>query len=587
MPDAGGVASAKSIPFQPARPDGLPEGFELRADGIYRRLSDGENEARLAFLCSPIRVLALTRDRTSKGWGRLVEIIDPDGRRHVWAIPAELFAADGADLRRECLRLGMHISSERGSRMAFVDLLQRWAPKTRATTAARLGWADKDCSAFVLGDGRCVGGDQVVLQMESAPDLAPAMFEAGTLDGWREHIAAKASGNPVLVLAISLAFAGPLLEPLGLEGGGVHLRGASSAGKSTALRVAASVWGAPGFVGSWRATANGLESVAAVANGTLLALDEMGEVSGRDAGAAAYMLANGRGKSRASRSGAARASACWTVLFLSTGEIGLADKMAEAGERARAGQAVRLIDIAADGRAFGIFDDIHGAAGGARFADDLKRAAAENHGKAGPTFVEMLLQDMERHRAGLRTLIQEIAAVLISKFDLEGDGQSTRVAHRLALIGAAGELATQFGITGWSKGEASEAVMEALRLWLDGRGGSGPSEAREAIRRTRDFICRHGASRFERLGEDGLILGQIVHDRAGWMDKEYFYITPDVWAEDVHAGADPKRAAQYLRDADLLVAEAPTRLKRKAPRSVPSRPRVYWISIKIMGAGDD
>jgi hypothetical protein len=63
-------------------------------------------------------------------------------------------------------------------------------------------------------------------------------------------------------LAISAAFAGPLIGPCSAEGGGIHFRGPSSIGKSTALHVAGSVWGggdANGYVRSWRATANGPE----------------------------------------------------------------------------------------------------------------------------------------------------------------------------------------------------------------------------------------------------------------------------------------------------------------------------------------
>ena len=93
--------------------------------------------------------------------------------------------------------------------------------------------------------------------------------------------------------------------------------------------------------------------MACACNGSLLALDELGEVSGREAGAAAYMLANGAGKARADRAGHARRSARWRVMILSSGELSLADKMAEGGARIAAGQAVRLLDLAADTRAHG------------------------------------------------------------------------------------------------------------------------------------------------------------------------------------------------------------------------------------------
>jgi len=66
----------------------------------------------------------------------------------------------------------------------------------------------------------------------------------------------------------------------GCEGGGLHLLGRSSTGKTTALRLAASVWGrgeTPGFVRAWRATTNGLEGAAAGATDTVLILHELGQ----------------------------------------------------------------------------------------------------------------------------------------------------------------------------------------------------------------------------------------------------------------------------------------------------------------------
>src|SRR5690606_32273894 len=137
--------------------------------------------------------------------------------------------------------------------------------------------------------------------------------------------------NPLLILGVSMAFTGPLLEFLGIDGGGLHLRGRSSRGKSTIQQVAVSVWGAPKLLCSWRATANGLEGVATACNSTFLALDELAEVGARDAGNAVYMLANGAGKARANPSGATLPVARWRVSILSSGEISLAEKLSEVG----------------------------------------------------------------------------------------------------------------------------------------------------------------------------------------------------------------------------------------------------------------
>jgi hypothetical protein len=76
----------------------------------------------------------------------------------------------------------------------------------------------------------------------------------------------------------------------------------------------------------------------------LLCLDEIGEVNARDVGGVVYMFGNGVGKGRARRDGSARRAAQFRLLFLSSGEKRLAEKMAEDGEPAQAGQEVRFVD---------------------------------------------------------------------------------------------------------------------------------------------------------------------------------------------------------------------------------------------------
>jgi putative DNA primase/helicase len=125
------------------------------------------------------------------------------------------------------------------------------------------------------------------------------MHTRGSLENWKNTVSKYCVGNPLLICAVSAALAGPLLDLIDMEGGGVHWRGKSSLGKTTVQKVASSVWGSPKFMQTWRATANGLEGVAAICNSTCLVLDEISQVSGKEAGYVAYMLANGHGKLRA------------------------------------------------------------------------------------------------------------------------------------------------------------------------------------------------------------------------------------------------------------------------------------------------
>src|SRR5215211_5643051 len=94
----------------------------------------------------------------------------------------------------------------------------------------------------------------------------------------------------------------------------------------------------------------------------------------REAGSTAYLLVNGQGKGRATRDADLRPRAEWRLMLLSSGEIGLGDKIAEGGRRAKAGQLIRIADVPADaGRGFGLFEDTKGE-NPADFAKQLKAA---------------------------------------------------------------------------------------------------------------------------------------------------------------------------------------------------------------------
>lgn len=147
-------------------------------------------------------------------------------------------------------------------------LLTTWEPDVCKTSTRQLGWTDPEHTAFVLGGGWIIGSGDVVAMGDIDQNVAAEIREQGDVAEWRRRVAEYCIGNPILMLVVSQAFTGPLLGYLGVDlGGGLHLRGASSKGKSTAARVANSVWGSPRLMSTWRATDNGLEGIAATTMG--------------------------------------------------------------------------------------------------------------------------------------------------------------------------------------------------------------------------------------------------------------------------------------------------------------------------------
>jgi putative DNA primase/helicase len=326
--------------------------FGLKPPG---RRDDGPGLTQ-ARVCGPLHIEAVTTDAQDGNYGRLLRFKTTTGRWKSWAMPMAMLKGDGSDLRGELLSMGLDIA-HRG-REQLTAYLQHRAPELVIQCATQTGWAGPERQAFVLPDA-VIGpqADGVTYQSDHAG--GDEYTTRGTLAGWQAGTAALAVGNPMLVLALCTAFAGPVLALVGADSGGINTIGASSKGKSSMLFAACSVWGGPSYRRNWRATGNGLESVAALFNDSLLALDEISQCDPREVGETVYMLGNGQGKTRAARTGGARSVARWRVSILSNGERSIVATMEEGGFRTKAGQAVRIIDLPVTDQAHGAWDTLH------------------------------------------------------------------------------------------------------------------------------------------------------------------------------------------------------------------------------------
>jgi uncharacterized protein (DUF927 family) len=525
--------------------------FENLAKGVHFFGKDKEgNEQPPQWICAPLNITAKTRDEKSGEWGRLLEWQDDDGEIHHWAMPLELLEGDGSEVRRELARLGLQISSNQTARNLLAAYIKVWPVETRALCVDRLGWHG---DVFVTPSGS-IGSTGELVVFQNAHALEPAFSVLGDEREWRDSVAALAQGNSRLVFALSAAFAGPLADISGEDSGGFHFRGASSSGKSTALRLAASVWGKPSrYVRLWRGTINGLEGLAALHNDGLLILDEISQIDAASAGEAAYMLANGQGKARANRNGHAKAPQRWRLLFLSAGEVSLAAVMASDGKKASAGQEIRLADIEADaGAGMGIFETLHGSLSPAALATAIKEAAEKYHGAIGGKWLNRLVENRATLAANVTNLIK---AFLTQAVPANANGQVERVARRFALVAVAGELATAYGLTGWQEGEATHAAHKCFATWLDTFGGAGNHEERAIQAQVRSFFEAHGASRFEDIHADGTqrILNRVGFYRLGDDGRREYLVPPEAFRREICLGLDEKLAKKVLIEAGMLL----------------------------------
>lgn len=539
-------------------------GFRLDDKGVWFVDVKDEVQASPRWICAPLDILASVRDPHNCGWGLLVGFDDPDQRPHREIIPARAFNGEGLDASGLLLDRGLKIAPK--GRPLLLEYLQTANPKNRARVTNRTGWHEADDNkTFVLPDcafGR--GGEEWIFESDSPG--GNAYRQKGKLADWQENVARRCVGNSRLVFAVSMAFASPLLHIVGSESGGFHLRSNSSDGKTTALRVAASVCGGQDYMQRWRATDNGIEALAMQHCDAPLLLDELAQIDPKAAGEVAYMLANGSGKTRAGRTGGMRARSDWRLLFLSAGEIGLAQHMAEVGKQVRAGQELRMSEIPADaGTGLGLFENLHESKNGAEFAKALAHATQKHYGTAWAGFLKRLAHEDQEVIA---TSVRDARRIFEKRFLSDG-----------------------------ASGQAQRVAGVCFSSWLAARGGEGNQEERAMLGQVREFLRRYGESAFTDWDRPSMkdTHAPVRSDRAGWRrhdeqkDEVHFYVSNEVFRSRLCKGFDSGAVGR------LLIAKgfAETGTEKNRPwlvkESIPGegRPRVVHILPSIFEGDDD
>lgn len=564
------------------------ERFTLFERGLFVTEQQDDGTCRARCICSPIKPLALARTEQGREWGLLVWLTDPDKKEKRIVLPMKMFNAEGREASALLLDHGVRIGTG-NSRKLLIEYLQTATPEKRAKTTSRTGWHGQDDEmVFVLPEQVVGESTEEWLLANQLPDANPYR-QKGTLKQWRENVAALCAGNSRLVFSVSTAFAASLLHLMGVESGGFQLTGTSSSGKSTALYVASSVCGGRDYLQRWRSTDNGLETLAQSRSDSLLVLDEVKQLDGKIAAEAAYMLANSCGKVRANANGGARSQATWRILFLSSGELSMSQHVTDAGKRVNAGMEIRLCDLPADaGVGMGIFENIHGHESPAKFSEKLAANAGKYHGTAFTEFIRHVLDNREDIPEMLRECERVFGQSVLTD---KASGQARRVAARFALVAAGGELATQWGVTGWQQGDAINSAIACFRTWLAGYGGEGNKEQRDMLAQVRQFLETNGEGRFVLFDRADDTHAPKTLQRCGYRSADSsgameYFIFPESFKKEICKGFDYRAVAGLLLGKGYLKPGDGKNLTTKYNAPHEGRIRVFNILPTIWSDDD-
>lgn len=572
----------------------------MRAGGhIFKRETIFEGRAKTprntkTYVCSDIQLLG--KGATPDGeWGKLISFRDPFGAQRCIVIPFRHLAGDGKDARSLLLSNGIMTATDKAGRDALAQLLAFGGRDTIYYLADRLGWHR---GHFVLPTGVISPPNPKHMVAYDQPGGEQPFRTKGDLAEW-QRVCKIVQNIPYAVLAIAAAFVGPLLHLLNAESGGIHFYGPSSRGKTTYARLAGSVWAAPDeIVRPWHATINGIEARAAEASDTLLILDEIGQSDATgaksDVAKITYMLANGVGKARADKSGGLQQGSSWRVLAISTGEHPISDLVRDhhGTSRMTGGVGVRMIDLPIHPKHVSLSESHDNSESAGQVIDTARSVICDHHGHAGPAFVRRLIAEPE---IAIEKVQRSICRFMEMASGSADDPQVTRVARRIALIAAAGELAVEYGILTWQPGTVEAFGHTALTAWLEERGSRSSLEAVNALKTVRLFLETHGEARFRPVAEiedddcdvNGQEAERPVINRAGFRatTKEgnaVWYIFPEVWSSEVCKGQNAQLVAKVLKERGVLIPGEDRHLAKKVRiPGMANSSRFYCISAKI------
>jgi Superfamily II helicase and inactivated derivatives len=564
--------------------------YSANNEHLYVISQKGEKTVE-TLVSSLIVVVADARDGSSNSWGKVVRFCDPDGMEKQLYIRNSDITTNGGAIIKDLVDMGLLVATDRKMVDALLHYLNLAPPieKERAICSDRIGWHD---NVYLLHDNTVIGTSDKRVVYTGAP-VCKHIGARGTAEEWKDQVAALCRGNSLLILAVCVAFSSVLLRLLKIESGGYHYFGESSTGKSTTLYVAASVYGEPEpLMGTWRATANGTEGRAKKFNDALMINDELHQSTPKDAGDAAYMIMNGKGKQRANVLGDARDVFEWRLNCLSSGEMAYAAFVQSGGVNSRAGQEVRMVDISADmGLGMGAFENIHGAKDSHSFAERLKKSCSECYGTPIRAFLAAIVSNIDQLQENLADIKERFWDDFIPS---DSSGQVQRVATKFAVAALAGEIATVLGLTGWEADEAYQAVGSSFARWLATRGTTGQQEAEQAVEQVQNFLLRHGMSRFAPIDKKDLKLiypdrqtinqagFRIINDLANG-DRTYeFIVFPETYTREMCAGLNSQYVTQTLIDRGYLELEPNG--KPQVRRRLPGMPqaRVYHFTSPIL-----
>ncbi len=414
--------------------DSMPDGYEMANDGSIWHISPParpNHDPKWTLVCgSPIRISEILENIdtgqiscsiTYKYLGRQRSTTILRGQMCDSRALVSALAGEGAPISSNNSRLV--VSYLTAYEQAFSDFI------TRKKVTSKFGRSGADRVFFLPG----FGNSDIEFQAVGPGDNAIYRSYAsrrGTLVAWVDAMNSLVDSNFIIPqIAVSAAFVPPLQRFLQIPNFIVDLYGNTSSGKSTTLKLAASVFGKPtdpeSVIHQWNNTKVSVEQIAGMCNELPIYLDDAQHCPDDLKRTVIYMIANGKGKGRGAKGGGLRETMTWQTVALSTSEEPLHEASPHEGARGR------LLPIG------GLIPPFPSKSG--VLVQKLERDVADNHGLAGEKFVRHINGWDDKTWMQWQRRYTHVRSELLNK---TGSDIVGRVSSYIAAIAVAAEIAS-------------------------------------------------------------------------------------------------------------------------------------------------
>ncbi|WP_204243421.1 DUF927 domain-containing protein [Mammaliicoccus sciuri] len=293
----------------------------------------------------------------------------------------------------------------------FISMFKRLNNIPDETIATRLGHVKGHFIHPLIDDEI-----RLVIHEEGYRQLANAFKTKGNLEDYAEKVFEPIKQSPMVMTFVYSSLGSILLHDFNVDPFVVDMASKTSTGKTTALRIASSLWGTEKLINEWNTTKVNVERKASIMNSFAVFFDDTRKAPHYQLADIVYHFSGGRSKGRGNVQ-SVDVETTWRNILLSTGETSIVEYGNE-----KAGVSARVITL--QDKPFN--DDVNIRA--------LYEGLESNYGHLGLAFINQYSKQKTSYKASFKTY-EDIY------IDKAGENEvMQRVARYFAVLMVAGEI---------------------------------------------------------------------------------------------------------------------------------------------------